>query len=148
MFLTLKIRQAITQSPFGVATSSLDTLCFSIRNYFLWMIGWFFFSFQESRQERVNSWQDFAKGGKAKKAKKRKAEKAAKPFKPPKVRMEQRWLEYGELLIIKFPDFYGIVPLKKTLDWAVGCWYWRILNRIDFLRIELCQKLLKLPLVL
>jgi len=47
-------------------------------------------NYEESRQERVNSWQDFAKGGKAKKAKKRKAEKAPKPFKPPKVRMEQR----------------------------------------------------------
>lgn len=45
-------------------------------------------NYEESRQERVNSWQTFAKGGK--KAKKRKAEKAAKPFKPPKVRMEQR----------------------------------------------------------
>lgn len=46
-------------------------------------------NYEESRQERVSSWQDFQKGGK--KAKKRKAQtKAAKPFKPPKVRMEKR----------------------------------------------------------
>jgi len=42
-------------------------------------------NYEESREERVSSWQDFTKT-----AKKRKSSKASKPFKPPKVKMEKR----------------------------------------------------------
>lgn len=46
-------------------------------------------NYEESREERVSSWQDFQKTGK-KKAKKRKSDKLPTTFKPPKVRMEKR----------------------------------------------------------
>jgi len=36
MFLSLKLCQAISQPLFGVGTSSLDTMCFSIRSSASW----------------------------------------------------------------------------------------------------------------
>jgi len=45
-------------------------------------------NFEESREGRVSSWQNFQKCGK--KPKKRKADKKMKDFKPPKVRAEKR----------------------------------------------------------
>lgn len=43
-------------------------------------------NFEESRQERVNSWHDFVAGG----SKKKKAKKTAPSFNPPKVKAETR----------------------------------------------------------
>lgn len=43
-------------------------------------------NFEESRQERVNSWHDFVAGG----SKKKKAKKAGPSFNPPKVKAETR----------------------------------------------------------
>jgi DnaJ family protein C protein 8 len=43
-------------------------------------------NFEESRQERVNSWQTFQKGG----AKKKKKTSDLKVFRPPKLKMEKR----------------------------------------------------------